>query len=47
MQLHAVNEKKLTEKFVGMKRKSAKEKREKQHPVAPLRLSDDLGAGGR
>jgi hypothetical protein len=45
MQLHTVNKKKLTETLVGRKRKSMEKKSKKHHPVARLRLRDDLGAG--
>jgi hypothetical protein len=45
MQLHAINENKPTKKFMGRKRKFAKEKSKKHHSVARLRLRDDLGAG--
>jgi hypothetical protein len=45
MQLHAINEKKPTKKFMGGKRKSTKEKSKKHHPIARLWLRDDLGAG--
>jgi hypothetical protein len=45
MQLHAVNEKKPMKKFMGRKRKSAKEKSKKYHQISRLWLRDDLSAG--
>jgi hypothetical protein len=34
MELHAVNEKKPTEEFIGRKRESAQEESKKHHPIA-------------
>jgi hypothetical protein len=45
MQLHAVNKKKSTKKFMGRKRKSTEKERKKHHPVARLWVRDNLGAG--
>jgi hypothetical protein len=45
IQLHTINNEKPVKKFMGRKRKSAEEKGKKHHPVALLRLRDDLGGG--
>jgi hypothetical protein len=45
MELHAVNEKKPTEEFMGWKRESAQEESKKHHPIAARGLGDAIGAG--
>jgi hypothetical protein len=45
VKLHAVNEEKPTEKFVGRKRKTTQKKSEEHHPIAARGLGDALGAG--
>jgi hypothetical protein len=44
MELHAVNKKKPTEEFVGMKGESTQEESKKHHPIAARGLGDALGA---
>jgi hypothetical protein len=45
MQLHAVNKKKTTKEFMDRKRISAEKENKKHHPIAQLRVRDDLDAG--
>jgi hypothetical protein len=45
MQLHTINKEKPIKKCVGRKRKFVEDKSKKHHPIAPLQLMDDLGAG--
>jgi hypothetical protein len=45
MQLHAVNKKKTTKEFMDRKRISAEKESKKHHPIAQLRVRDDLDAG--
>jgi undecaprenyl pyrophosphate synthase len=44
VQLHTVNEKNLTKKFVGRERETTQEKGIEHHPVLCRGLRDDLGA---
>jgi hypothetical protein len=44
VKLHAINKEEPTTKFVGRKRKTAKEEGRKHHPITAQRLGDALGA---
>jgi hypothetical protein len=44
MELHAINEKKPAEEFMGRKREPAQEKSKKHHPIAARGLGDAFGA---
>jgi hypothetical protein len=44
VKLHAVNEERPTEKFVGRKRKTTQKKSKKHHPIAARGLGNALGA---
>jgi hypothetical protein len=45
VKLHAINKEEPMKKFVGRKRKTAKEKSKKHHPITARGLGDALVAG--
>jgi hypothetical protein len=45
VKLHAINEEDPMKKFVGRKRKTAKEESKKHHTITARGLGDALGAG--
>jgi hypothetical protein len=45
VKLHSINKEEPTKKFVGRKRKTAKKKGKKHHPITARGLRDALAAG--